>query len=413
MQTSTLDVLWGGRRIGLLRCEAGTYWRFLPESARGVVPVWSGLLRASAPGGNVHAWCRHLLPDAEACAGLARRLGLSPGNDFALLAQRGSDCPGAVAFAVPGAAPAPAERWRPMSPAERAACRPGRLGILLPDSLARLPGLPPGPPGRVPCLWRDADSTPLVGGGLAGHLASAGRPGFEEALENEALCMALAAALSLPVPAVRLLDGDAPLLVTARADRLCPQEGDVRRVHAESLAQLAGVAPERSFEREGGLGLRDCVALLRERSAAPAPDLRTLLRWLVFCFVAGIGHAHARTLLLVEGAGGPRLAIDGGLFATHVYQDVDERLAFRIGGEERPDWLRLARWNDLADELAVGRRYLLALVGALANALPGLATRVVAGNPALARSASVVPRMLRLIANRTRQTQIALTAEGG
>jgi serine/threonine-protein kinase HipA len=252
----------------------------------------------------------------------------------------------------------------------------------------------------------------LLGNGLATHLASAGRAGFVEGLENEALCMELAAALALPVPSTLLLEGAPPLLLTARPDRPIDPRGGIRRRHVESLPQVAGLHPECAFEREGGLSLRDCVELLRRHSVAPAPDIRHLLRWVAFCFLAGIGEGHARTLLLVASSEGPRLAIDGGLFSSHLDAAQSDRLALSIGGEDRPDWLRLARWVDLADELGVGRRYLLELVAGVATDLPAIAARVVGERPRLARSRATVPRLLRLVANRARQTRIALTAEG-
>jgi serine/threonine-protein kinase HipA len=223
--------------------------------------------------------------------------------------------------------------------------------------------------------------------------------------------MGVAAALALPVPRSLILDGGPPLLLTARHDRVIDDGGRIRLHHAETLPQIAGLHPESAFEREGGLTLRDCVRLLRRFSAAPAPDLKNLLRWLVFCFLAGIGHGHARRLLLVAGREGPRLAFDGGLFSSHLDAAHSDRLALAIGGEDRPDWVRLARWLDLADDLGVGRRYLLEVVAGVAADVPRAAERVVAASAVLGTSRSTVPRLLRLIATRARETQIALTAE--
>lgn len=409
MQT-TLELSWEGQAAGRLVFEGPECWRFHARPDVQVIPRWSGLVRDGKRHGNARAWCRHLLPDADGRSRLAQALGLSPGNDFALLALRGGDCRGAVSFTGETQPVRETADWRALSAAERSALAADR-GALLPVALSLLPGLLPGPPGHLPCRPAQTDDGVLVGGASPSHVVSAGRTGCEESLENELLCTRLAAALDLPVPAVRVLDGAPPLLLSARHDRETGPSGEVRPRHVESLCQIAGLHPEFAFEREGGLSLRHCVRILRRFSAAPALDLRALLRWAVYCFMVGIGQGHAGTLLLVVGPEGPRLAIDGGLFATHVYPGQSDRLAVAIGGEDRPDWLRLARWLELADELAIGRRYMLDMLESLAGSLPRSAEDLVAASPLLARSRTVAPRMLRLIANRARQTQIALAAE--
>jgi len=409
----SLEVHIGGRLAGLLSCEAPEIWRFRPQSTGAIpgLPAWSGLAggRGSAP--NARAWFRHLLPDGAQCVRLAQRFGVSVGNEFALFALLGRDCQGNLSFAAPAGAETrfPEPRVLTGSDLARLAAAAGE-GATAPE-LEGTDYLLPGPRGQFPCLLEGEDIA-LAGGGRPGAwLGRIGREGLQDAVDNETLCMGLAAELGLPVPASRRHAGAVPLLLTARIDCVEPAGGGQRRRHVENFGQLAGLHPEQAYEREGGLAIRDCVNLLRRHSAAPAVDLRTLLRWLVYCFMAGVGQAHAKCLFMVATPRGARLALGGGLLSTHVYPALSEKLAMSIGGEDRPDWIRLARWLDLADELGVGRRYLLGLVAELATQLPRAAERIAAAPGTGLRTSAVVQRILTLVANRARQTAIALAAE--
>jgi len=401
-----------GRAVGLLSCEAPDAWRFRAQAAAAQqLPAWSALAPEGAAGGSSRAWFRHLLPDGAQCVRVAQRLGVSPGHEFALLAQLGRDCQGALSLTLPAADDAPPGTLQPLDDAALA-----RLASALADGIPA-PELDapecllPGARGQFPCALVDG-GVALVGGARASAwIARLGREGLDDAVDNEALCMALATELELPVPASRRRPGPVPLLLTARLDRVELPDGSTRRRHIENFAQLAGLHPEQAYEREGGLGVRDCADLLRRHSTAPAVDLRALLRWLAYCFVLGIGQAHAQRLFLVALPTGPRLAFGGGLLSTHVYPALSERLAMSIGREDRPDWIRLARWLELAEELGVGRRYMLGLLEDLATSLPRAAERAAATLGDAARNSSVVPRILKLVANRARQTTIALAAE--
>jgi serine/threonine-protein kinase HipA len=405
---SLLEVAHDGQRIGHLICEVPDVWLFRPAAAAGPVPRWSALAGEANMAVNRRAWFRGLLPDPLECARLAQRLGISVGNEFAVLGLRGEDCAGALGFARPGTATGGA----PGGLAPGVGLDEGALAALARgEALAAVDSLPwllPGDPGQFPCSLVDGRLT--VAAGTADWIARTGRQGLPEAVENEALCLRVAAALGLPVPAAELRRGAVPVLLTRRVDRHL-QPDRVHRRHLEDFCQLSGLHPEQAYEREGGLAVLDCAALIRRFSVAPALDIRALLGWLVLCFLAGIGQAHARTLCLVETARGPRLAIVGGLLSTHVYPGLSARMAMYIGREDRPDWIRLARWREMAEELGVGTRYLLEMLRQMATRVPLLAEAAAAELDLGETTLKVVPRILKLIGNRARQSLIALEAE--
>lgn len=400
-----LEVTRQDRRLGRLIGVNPDCWQFRAGGERDVeLPAWSALARANGPEVNHRAWFRHLLPDVPTCTQLARRLGLSPGHDFALLARMGRDCRDGLALTPAGSPPrvAPARRIldagtlvsfaRALPPADFAGAA-AELDLLL-----------PGDAGQFRCDLVDGQ---VVLAGDNPWLARVGRPGLVEAVENEALIRHIVTALGLASAGFRLLFTPTPLLAIQRLDR----DDDGAPCHLEDFGQLAGRHPEQAFEREGGLSAHECAALVRRFSAAPALDLRVLLGWLVLSVLAGLGHAHGRSLALRETARGPRLVIGDGCLATHIHAAQSERLAMHVGREDRPDWIRPARWHELAAELGVGSRYLLAVVRDVATRLPALAAAAVHELALDTRAPQTVSRMLKLMENRARQTLIALAAE--
>jgi len=344
-------------------------------------------------------------------ARLALKAGFSPGNDFALLGGLGSDCPGALRLALPGRAPAPAvhDAMSPLSHEAFGEClqrlRDGQPGAAIGNALW------PGDGAVLPLRESPAGFALGVPGQPGNVLVRVTRHGLAEAPVNEAFCMQLAGRLGVPVVATRWQSAQRGYLLTGRPDCVAEAKGPTGRVHLETFSQLAGLAPEQAFEREGGLALLDCVALIRRYSIVPALDLRSFLRWLGLCLLCGNGLANASAVRFCFTAGGPRLAPFSEMLATHIYPEMSERLGFFVGREDRPDWLLPARWRELAEEIGVGSRYLLTLLRELALATtPALAATKAQWRETLAWS-PVLDQVEQLVEKRARQLWVALEAE--
>ena len=403
---SLLEIVRDGRTLGHLIGEAPDVWVFrAADDADALLPAWSALRWARGAAVNQRAWFRQLLPDPASCIRLARRLGISPGNDLALLGLAGRACRGNLGVVRPGAEKSPRRPPRHLDPASLATL----AANLVTEGLDLAPDeadfLLPGEAGQFPC---SLDGERLTLAAAPRWIARVGRPGLEEAVENEALIRRLAKSLDLPCPESTLLRLPTPVLVQRAAEW---DADEASAGHLETFGQLAGLHPEQAFEREGGLAVLDCANLIRRYSAAPALDLKALLGWLVLSFFAGMGHAHAGTLAFVDRGRGPRLTITDGWLCTQVYPALSERLAMYVGREDRPDWIRLARWRELARELGIGQRYLLELVRHMAMRVPALAQEAANELALDTRALQVLPRILRLIDNRARQALIALAAE--
>src|SRR6204780_4400756 len=162
-----------------------------------------------------------ILPDAGKREIIAKNLGISARNDYAMLEQIGGECAGAVTF-IPAGEKLPEQHYdyRKLSPDELAAIlrelpkRPllaGDEGIRL--SLA-------GAQDKVAVRIEGNDISLPLGGAPSTHILKPAVERFAGVVFNEAFCMKLAAAAGLPAAGVaaRSVDGIDYLLVE-RYDR--------------------------------------------------------------------------------------------------------------------------------------------------------------------------------------------------
>jgi HipA-like protein len=174
-----------------------------------------------------------ILPEESKREFVARNLGISARNDYAMLEQIGGECAGAVTF-LPAGEKLPQQHYgyRKLSPDELAAIlrelpkRPllaGDKGIRL--SLA-------GAQDKVAVRIEGKDISLPLGGAPTTHILKPAVERFDGVVFNEALCMNLAAAARLPAAGVeaRSVDGIDYLLVERydRTHRLAAGSGGPR-----------------------------------------------------------------------------------------------------------------------------------------------------------------------------------------
>src|SRR5215469_1075597 len=214
-----------------------------------------------------------ILPEQDKREKIARNLGISPRNDFALLELIGGECAGAVTFLSSGhPLPERSYSYRKLSSNELAAMlkelpkRPllaGEKGIRL--SLA-------GAQHKIAVrIERDEISLPL-GGAPSTHILKPNIEHFTGVVFNEAFAMRLAAAVNLPAARVetRTVDGIDYLLVERydRTHRKSDAATILDRLHQEDFCQAQNIVPETKYQKEGGPSLKQCFRLLREASTA-------------------------------------------------------------------------------------------------------------------------------------------------
>jgi serine/threonine-protein kinase HipA len=318
-----------------------------------------------------------LLPEGEFLKAIARAFQLSTSNAFSVLAEIGGECAGAISLAAPGAIPPFASESSPtwLGEAELGELivelpgRPLLIGLDVEDEGVRLSLA--GARDKLPVLARDSELGITRGHPPSTHIVKIPIADVEGMVANEAFCMALATELGLATATAAPIRvaGHEALLVT-RYDRRAEGE-DVRRIHQEDLCQALTCMPANKYEADGGPGVRQCAALLRERSAAPANDLLAFLDALVFNLLIGNADAHSKNYsLLLEGDRAPCLAPLYDLLSTRIYgRRFGRKMAMKYGGEYRFDRIRGRHLDRLAADLALSPRPVRQRAQALARAI--------------------------------------------
>lgn len=389
----------------------------------GLPPLSQSLpLDGSFPLGASASFFGGLLPEGNPRRALARQLGVSEGNVFALLEALGGDTAGAISVFGAGegspedpggAGVAWLDEAALVTLIDELPTRPmhadddGEWRLSLAGAQDKLPVVV-GADGRVGLTRGRAPSNAILKTAIAQ---------LDGTVANEAFCLALAGALGVPAARAvpRRVQGREFLLVE-RYDRESGAGGDTIRLHQEDFCQALGVPSERKYESEGGPGHADCIGLLRRTSRFPAVDLLAYLDLVAVNVVIGNHDAHAKNVSLLYGPGGAgiRLAPAYDLLSTEVYQRVrpmSRKMAMRLGGEYRPAYLRARHIDRFLQDggfaLPAGRRRLRVV----AERAPAEARRVREQLEGDGWDAPVLAEIVELI-DRRAQLLIDATAPG-
>lgn len=302
-----------------------------------------------------------LLPEGDFLRAVARAFHVSADNPFALLAEIGGECAGAIAIgAVDGPLPgssAPPPKWLDADELGELLGELPERPLALLDFADEEDGIRislAGAHDKAGVLCDGEEIGLTLGDPASTHILKLPIARVSEPIANEAYCMTLAAKSGLDAAAVepRSIGGHEFLLVR-RYDRDPDAQPD-SRLHQEDFCQALGIRPGEKYEGEGGPGVAACAGLLRRASSAPARDLTTFLDALFFNFLIGNHDAHGKNYaLLLDGPGAIRVAPLYDLLSTAVFEGTRRKLAMKYGGENRPEYLRRRHLDRLAEELGV------------------------------------------------------------
>jgi len=314
------------------------------------------------------AWFANLLPEGEIRGHVARELGVSERNEFALLKGIGGDCAGALRL-IPEAAhqedegkliPLP---WAELETTISLAPRPSLLALVIKDGDLRLSLA--GAQDKLPVHYSEGDLALPSGRAASTHLLKISSGSFPDLVQNELFCLTLAQEVGLTVPHAEMAPTRTPILLIERYDRVRDENGTATRNHQEDFCQASGLPPEVKYETEGGPSLADLFAILARGSASPLPDKRDLLTWVIFNFIIGNTDAHAKNVSFLLGGlddkTEPHLAPFYDLVCTTVYDSQSRKQAQKIGGEYRPLFVRRRHWDRFAEAIDIKPKYLHAV----------------------------------------------------
>jgi serine/threonine-protein kinase HipA len=316
-------------------------------------------------GAHPHAICRAvfggLLLEGDARETLARNLGISAGNDYALLEEMGGDCAGAITLLEPGVElpHTPVVRSLSNEQLDELLCElPQRPLAASPTEGIRLSLAGSQPKLPVVIDDRGGVALPLNAAAATSHIVKPEPSRFPGLVDNEAFCMELAGLVGLPVAAVekRKSGSGLPYLIVERYDR-DPTAEPIRRLHQEDVCQALGYPSDRKYQADGGPTALATVTLLRRCSAVPAQDLQTLWRAFVLNWMIGNCDAHAKNFSLLYDRGAPSLAPLYDLVSTTVYPELTTRLAMSLDGARQVEEVDTRAWTTLADEAGYSVRF--------------------------------------------------------
>lgn len=359
-----LDIWWDGRLVGHLTQPrpAALEFAYSGDWLRDDrAPALSASLPKRAeryPRRECRPFFAGLLPEESQRDRVARSLGVSSLNDFALLDRLGGDVAGALQLLPPGEPPPESESDHSPRPLDDAA---------LIDVLDKLPWRPllageeglrlslAGAQSKLPVVTVDGAIALPAPAQPTTHILKPAISDFPHTTANEAFAMRLARAAGLAVASVEPRTvTDRTFLLAGRYDRSTGSDGRVSRVHQEDFCQALAVAPEIKYASEGGPTLEDCFALLRRVALRPAVDVLKLLDAVIFNLMLGNADAHGKNFSLLYDAAGPRLAPLYDLVMTVAYPELSPTLAMPIGGCARLARMDPHSWAAFAKEATLG-----------------------------------------------------------
>ena len=388
MTGRTLDVVCFGERAGVLADDpAGLAFAYGSSWLKADRPPLSQSLPLSGvfETAQVVAFFGGLLPEGTPRAILAGRLGVSPGNDIGLLEALGGDTAGAVSLLPPGAE-------IPLTTSDDVEWLDDAQ---LSDLIAEIPSRPmhadsdggwrlslAGAQDKLPVIVDENGRVGLTQGRTPStHILKAPIAGLHDTVASEAFCLELGRRLGIDtVAAMPRRAGNRECLLVARYDRRTTAAG-IERLHQEDFCQALGIPTDRKYEAEGGPGLPDCFGLIRAAVAVPAEDAPRLLDYAGLNFLVGNHDAHGKNFSLLydpdSHLAGLAPAYD--VLCTVAYRNVkpmSRKMAMKIGGEYRPDWVRSRHLAQLFSEAQLGPAASRRRLRALAADAPALAVEV-------------------------------------
>ncbi|MDE0308427.1 MAG: type II toxin-antitoxin system HipA family toxin [Acidiferrobacterales bacterium] len=362
-----LDVFFSNKLVGYLTQKKSGQVTF-EYSAQWLNDEHNFAISTSLPLGNEQfkqKQCRGffagILPEEYNRRLIARNLGISAQNDFAMLEKIGGECAGALTFLPNGTLPSEQDyEYQPLGDADligilkRLSTRP----LLAGESKVRISLAGAQQKVAIHVDRNGRYSLPL-GGAASTHILKPAIAQYPNIVSNETFCLSLARSIGIPAvnATVKSIEHFEFILVE-RYDRIFEvAEHFPTRLHQEDFCQALGIPSERKYQSEGGPGIVDCVEMLKTVSSLPAIDIQNFLNLVVFNLIIGNNDAHGKNFsLLFREQGGSmstRLAPAYDVLSTDYYDELTKVMAMKIGKANQFDRLRARNFERLSKKSGI------------------------------------------------------------
>lgn len=311
-------------------------------------------------GTDVASFFENLLPEGDVREFIAKAKHISPGNTFGFLELLGGETAGMFSLLPEGQRPLEDPHYLPITAQDIREWFEKSHGVPLDIKGEQARMSLSGAQDKL-TVFVDADGGILLplGAAPSSHIIKPSvshGPDLPSSAINEAFVMMVAKATQLDVPDVRYVaEMDAVLI--KRYDRVM-DGGKLRRLHQNDLCQVMNIPSEKKYEQEGGPSLGACFDTVMETSRQPAVDKKRLIEWVVFNVLVGNMDSHAKNLSMIATAHGMVLAPFYDMVCTSVYPNLSQKFAFKIGGENRPQWMMPRHWERFASDIKVKPKFL-------------------------------------------------------
>ena len=380
---AALDVYLNGTFAGQLREEKGrlsfAYDKAWLESGE-FIPLSVTMPRQAEefPDEITRVFFDNLLPEGDIRAAIAKLRHVSERNTFGLLQEIGGDCAGAVSLWPEGEKPAADEGYATLNDRRLNTLLAGmrKRPLLAIDDELRLSLA--GAQDKLPVHYDGKRLALPKGSAPSSHILKPGSRDFAHMPANEHFCMRLASASDLPVPPSEVLRKASALYLVQRYDRTRSPAGGLARIHQIDFCQALNLPASRKYEQEGGPSLPACFEVIARYCAQPARDRLELISWVIFNYLVGNADAHAKNLSLLIRPEGVSLAPFYDLISTAAYRNLTAKLAMKVGGENRPDWIQERHWKAFADASGANPRIVWRRLAGMSANIPGKARELLA-----------------------------------
>ena len=355
-------------------------------------------------------WFANLLPEDRLLEQVGRLLGRSQADVYGLLEEMGGETAGALSIGVPE--PVDHADYRELNETELA------------ETIQRLPARPllvgeeditmslAGAQTKLAVAVFDQRINLPLRGAASTHILKPESERLYAAVENELLCMNLAAKVGLTVASTTMgvAKGKRYLLVE-RYDRHVRDQRSVWRGHQEDFCQALGFYPTQKYEARRGPGLSALFQTIDKHVRRSARDRLALLDLIIFGFCIGDTDRHAKNYSLILTDGGPRLAPGYDFLSALQYEGITRNIAMRIAGKNRAEYLERRHWERFAQDVRLSPAATVNRVEALARAVSdqvhGVADQLAGRFPANAEalqlfSKGISERAARIMTNSKR-----------
>lgn len=289
-----------------------------------------------------------LLPEDALREKIARNLGVSSRNDFALLKAIGGDCAGAITIGESDSLNKEHLEKLDISGLKQIINSLKTSPMLAGEKNIRLSLA--GAQRKLPIIYKEREFFLSHGDIPTTHIIKPPIDDIDHSVENEFFCLKLAASIGLPVVDADLIDiQDQKILLIKRYDRIIESEKTIR-IHQEDLCQAMNVASENKYQRDGGAGFVDLFSVIRNYSISPILDIRNVVRIAIFNYMIGNSDAHGKNFSFLFNGKNVKLAPFYGLLSTEIYPNLDKKMAMKISDKYDPEDLFLRHWHRFAEQ---------------------------------------------------------------